>query len=242
MTIAPTSPPGRRTNPTGMVGVVVLAVLVLTGLVLIARPGWIDRTVGSGDVIEGSGRTVTETRDVAPFTSFDLAGANNVSITIGADQSVRVQADDNLIDLITTVVRGDELVISQRGAFVPHGPMNVAVIVPSLQAVTLSGSGILTVEAVQADTLAVALPGSGTTRASGTANRLQATLDGSGDMRLSDLTTAQATAVVSGSALIQLVATEALDASISGTGTILYGGNPIQVTKNITGTGTIIEH
>jgi hypothetical protein len=46
-------------------------------------------------------------------------------------------------------------------------------------------------------------------------------------------------AVVSGSGSIFVTATESLDGSVSGSGAILYTGNPPDVTRNVTGTGAI---
>lgn len=46
-------------------------------------------------------------------------------------------------------------------------------------------------------------------------------------------------AVVSGSGLIQVTATTSLDAEVPGTGAIVYGGNPVQVTTSVTGIGTV---
>ena len=46
-------------------------------------------------------------------------------------------------------------------------------------------------------------------------------------------------AVVTGSGLIQVIATTSLDASVPGTGAIIYSGNPPQVTTSVTGTGTV---
>jgi hypothetical protein len=48
-----------------------------------------------------------------------------------------------------------------------------------------------------------------------------------------------ATAAVSGDGSIMLTATRSVSASISGSGTILYGGSPAHVSKAITGSGTI---
>ena len=46
-------------------------------------------------------------------------------------------------------------------------------------------------------------------------------------------------AVVSGSGSIFVTATKSLDASVSGSGAILYAGSPPNVTSNITGSGAI---
>jgi hypothetical protein len=44
---------------------------------------------------------------------------------------------------------------------------------------------------------------------------------------------------VSGSGSIFVTATKSLDASVSGSGAILYVGSPKQVTKSVTGSGAI---
>ncbi|MGZ4301184.1 MAG: GIN domain-containing protein [Gaiellaceae bacterium] len=46
-------------------------------------------------------------------------------------------------------------------------------------------------------------------------------------------------AVVSGSGVMFVTATKSLDASVPGSGTIMYAGNPQDVTKSVTGSGAI---
>ena len=46
---------------------------------------------------------------------------------------------------------------------------------------------------------------------------------------------------MSGSGRIVLTATKSLDASVPGSGAIMYSGNPQDVTKSITGSGAIIS-
>jgi hypothetical protein len=216
----------------------VLLLFVVAGLIVIASD-W-QHTTTTGATIEGSGVAATETRDVAPFTSVDLAGSNNVTIQVGAEQAVRVHADDNLVRRVTTTVRDGELVIDNRGSFRTQVLMTVEVSVPRLDGLTVSGSGNVSVQGVRADAFGVRLPGSGNIVVTGTADRLTATLDGSGQLQLTNLVATDATAVVSGSGVIRLTATGSLSASISGSGTIQYGGSPEDVTQSVTGSGAII--
>ena len=58
--------------------------------------------------------------------------------------------------------------------------MSVEVDVPTLDALTLSGSGNIVVDGIETESLKVALPGSGTLTGSGTATRLDVTVSGSG--------------------------------------------------------------
>jgi hypothetical protein len=113
------------------------------------------------------------------------------------------------------------------------------VTVPHLDGVTVEGSGTVTVAGVRSDVLTVGLPGSGVIKMSGTTDRLEATLDGSGDLLMGDLLAADVTALISGSGTIRLSVSRSLDASVTGSGAILYAGSPAEVSKSVTGSGTI---
>jgi hypothetical protein len=168
----------------------------------------------------------------------DLAGANTVIVRVGRAQSVAVTADDNLVDHVTTTVRRDTLVIGNYGNFTTRSPMAVTVSAPSLDAVTLSGSGTVVVDAANSSDFTTTLSGSGTVTVSGTAHRLTAVLTGSGTLGLNDLDAQNVTARLGGSGVINVHAISTLDATITGTGSILYSGSP-SVTSRNAGTGSI---
>jgi len=194
---------------------------------------------GLGEWI-GSGTAATQTRHVAAFTSVDLAGSNVVTIQAGGKQSVVVHADANLLSRVTTQVHAGVLVIGTIGSFTTSSPMSVDVSVPSLKALTLSGSGNISAANIQAGTLTVTLSGSGVLRASGAVGRLDVSLGGSGDAQLQQLTARDVHAALSGSGRILVDATHSLQASVPGSGAIMYGGNPAYVTKDISGSGAIV--
>lgn len=205
--------------------------------------GWnVFEDSSSATGVQGSGVAATETRDLPPFSSVELAGSNTVTIRVGEEQSVVVRADNNLIERVTTAVQDGSLVIGNiPGSYTTKSPMSVTVSVPSLDALALTGSGVIAVTDIEASSLTVRLPGSGVLRASGTATTLDVTLGGSGDAQLEQLIASDVHAVVSGSGRIVLTATKSLDASVSGSGAIMYSGNPQEVTKSITGSGAIIS-
>jgi len=242
MSSAPTSLPSPgRAHPLRIVGFAALAVLLLVLIVVAAYSAGRTSAPGATNVVQGSGTAAIEHRAVAPFTSIDLAGANNVTVAVGGERRVTVRADDNLMKLVTTRVEDGQLVIGNHDSFRTKTPMSVEVTIPSLDAVALSGSGNIAVDGVRAGTLTVHLPGSGTIRVSGTANRLEATVEGSGELELGGLVAARATAVVAGTGTIHVQATNVLDATVSGVGTIVSTGHPRHVTKDVTGSGSIVE-
>jgi hypothetical protein len=217
----------------------VLTALLLAGivvLVLVDRSSTTSNTHGG----TGSGVAATQARSLPPFTRVEVDGDNNVVVRLGARQSVIVHADSNLLGRVTTQVDSGSLLIGDTpGTLNARTSMFVAVSVPSLDALTVQGSGNISVTGIHSPSLTVRLPGSGTIHATGTTARLDVGIAGSGAALLAKLIARDATASIDGSGSIVVTATHSLDANISGSGTILFTGNPAQVTKSVTGSGTI---
>jgi Putative auto-transporter adhesin, head GIN domain len=213
----------------GILAVVVI-VAVTTGVFRVQRP------VSSTG---GSGVSVTDHRELAPFTSVELAGANTVVIHVGAPQSVAVTGDDNLVDRVTTVVRDGQLVIDNTGSFTTKATMQVALSVPSLDVVELGGAGTVTVDGVENAEFRAELGGDGTLVASGTVQLVTAVLAGHGTLDLHDLAATDGTAQLQGTGTIRIHTTSTLDATLTGTGTILYRGDPTVTVRN-TGSGVVV--
>ena len=212
-----------------------LGVVIAAGAALSAGPV----TACGGAGLAGSGTPATQVRQVAAFSRVDLAGSSDVTIHAGAAQSVVVHADDNLLARVTTKVRAGTLVIATKGSFTTSSPLTVVVSVPSLQALTVSGSGAITASNIQGARVSVRLSGSGAVRAAGTVTRLDVSVGGSGDAQLGQLAARDVHAAVSGSGQIVTHAANTLQASATGSGTIIYTGNPPHVTTSTTGSGTI---
>jgi Putative auto-transporter adhesin, head GIN domain len=247
MTVAPTSVPhGAQHHRARWVLLATLAFL-LGGLAVAMLYhfdvlGGSAGSASSGSATEGSGVSATQARQVAAFSSVELAGSNNVLIHVGdrQQQSVVVKGDDNLLQRVTTEVHSGELVIGNTpGNLSANTPMSVEVTVPALTALTLSGAGNIAVDGIGSQNLEVSLAGSGNLAGSGAATRLDITVGGSGTVQFAHVVADNVRAVVSGDGSIFVTATRSLDGSISGDGAIVYTGNPPDVTKNVTGTGAI---
>ena len=82
-----------------------LSVLTLTALLLSAC---------GIDVVTGSGHLATETRSVSGFDQVELAIRGELIITQGDQESLEIEAEDNLLDYIETTTYGDTLVIGLK--------------------------------------------------------------------------------------------------------------------------------
>ena len=65
--------------------------------------------LGSREVIKGSGNVITESREVSGFNGVSHTGIGRVTITQGDTESLTIQADDNLMEYITSEVKNDTL-------------------------------------------------------------------------------------------------------------------------------------
>jgi len=189
---------------------------------------------------EGSGVLTTQKRNVADFTRLDLAGTSKLIVRVGAPKSVVIHGDNNLLPLVTTKVTDGILEVSQKGDFISHRGIQVDVAIPSLAGVTLSGTGDLVVTGVRTDRFKVDLTGAGRLEVSGTAKRVDASLAGVGAAQLGRLLSSDLHVVVSGTGSATVVATKSLDASVSGTGSVTYHGNPQHIKTSVTGTGSVL--
>jgi hypothetical protein len=206
---------------------------------LLLHYGAFDRS--SSSTLRGSGVASTQTRRLPAFEGVELAGSNDVVVHRGAKQSVVVYADSNLLSKVTTRVEGRTLVIGNTpGSFETKSPMRVEVTTPSVTALSLSGSGVVFADGIEAAALTARLDGSGVLRASGSAGRLDVALAGSGDAQLQQVVAKDVHAVVSGSGRILVTATGSLEGLVPGSGAIMYSGAPAHVTTSNTGSGAVI--
>lgn len=186
--IAPISPPRR-------------AVLATTFIAALALMPLLAPQAAQANPLEGSGTPVTETRTVAAFDGIALSGSLDLVVRQGAQQSVQVQADDNLLPLLETVVEparngGSTLKVrwKREGGWggswnsgwnrvQPRTKVLVTVVVPTLTSVAVAGSGDVRVETLNTPSFQLSLSGSGDARLQGlNTEDLSVRVSGSGDV------------------------------------------------------------
>jgi Putative auto-transporter adhesin, head GIN domain len=242
MTVAPTPLHPRPAHHRAALLVALATGVVALAIVAVVAAVRTDvfNSSSTSTTLHGSGVAATQARPVAAFTAVELAGAANVAVTAGRARSVVVHADDNLLRHVTTRVQAGRLVIGTVGSFTTETPMTLQVTVPTVDAVTLSGSGVVAVIDASAARLSIVLSGSGIVAANGRVGRLDVTVSGSGTARLMDLVAQTVHATVSGSGEARVTATHELNASIPGSGAVIYAGKPAHLTTSVTGSGIVL--
>jgi hypothetical protein len=201
--------------------------------------GWVNVQNDRYPTVEGSGRIVAQNRAVAPFNRIELQGAADADIQLGRSQSVTVQADDNLLPMLTSEVRGGTLILGSRGSFRTRRTPHARITVPNLAAVETNGSGDVILTEVANRQLQLASRGSGNIRASGRTGALDLKLQGSGDANLAALDAGEGTVGVFGSGDAVVRVSGRLDASAFGSGNVHYIGRPASLAVRKGGSGDV---
>lgn len=205
-----------------------------------------------------------EDRHLSGFHAIDASGSFDIYVTQGSTESVKVDAPDDAIKNVMTDVRGGTLRIYSKEHFSWKNIFNnkkvmVYVTVKSIDNINLSGSGNVTFkDGLNSTDIRLHISGSGNVQGKLTARSVDASISGSGNLKLSgntenqnvsvsgsgnysarDLNSSKTDVSMSGSGNAAVYASNTLNAHVSGSGGVHYGGNPKNVSKSKSGSGSI---
>src|ERR1044071_7401872 len=164
-----------------------------------------------GDAVQGSGKPLTRSRDVPPFTQLELSGALHAEVTAGAVQWVELTGDDNIVGLITSEVDAARLVLKPKKRAAPKLELRARIAAPSLTALSTSGSTRVKLAGISGDAFDLSTSGSSEVVASGSSRKLTIRIAGAGSVDAAALKAEDVTINVSGSGELVVAATGVLD-------------------------------
>jgi hypothetical protein len=194
--------------------------------------------------VRGEGPVVTENRDVSNFSGIDLRSEADLYYRTGPDYSVVITGQQNVLDVLETYTSEGKLVIRYRGdvRVRSHERLHIQITSPAVNRLKVRGSGdIMTSGPLNPSRMDMDVDGSGSIRVSElTANLIDAEVIGSGNIQVTGGTASEVETLVSGSGDIDLagVATSEATTVTSGSGdTRLYVSNRLKST--ISGSGNV---
>lgn len=182
--------------------------------------------------------TGNQTPDISGVTNVALNGPGTLIIQQGNNESIRIEADDNLMSKISTTVSGNSLSINNLNS-VSNRAVKIYITLKDLNSLTTNGGGDSEVTDLNTDSLTVTLD-NGKMTLSGNIDNLIATIDGGGTIAAKDLVSQKATATINGEGKATLNIVNTLNAVVNGGGSIKYSGNP-QVKQQVNGLGSITK-
>ena len=230
-----------------------LLVAMLISSVAFSQNWWKSAIRGQGDV-------VSEDLNLKEFDGITLAFSGDVYIKQGSTQSVRVEAQQNIIDNISTEVEGKHWRIkydrSVRNAkrvkvYITMKDLTVAKVSGSGNIVGdgsftglgdvrvgVSGSGNVELEMEASGLVDSRISGSGNIKLHGNAGSIDVGISGSGNVRAHDLAVAKGYVKISGSGDADVNATDELEVRISGSGDVNFKGSP-KLRSKVSGSGDV---
>jgi len=193
--------------------------------------------IGRG--VKGSGNLKTEKRNLPAFKGIETTGAYEVEVMCQKPASFEIEADDNILPLIRTDVRDGVLYVTSEKSYNPSRAVRLRISLPELTAVSSRGAGEVTIQDAQSDDLKIESMGAASIKAAGKVKSATISSSGAGDIDANRLQTEKARVTVAGAASVNVYATEQLDVTISGVGSVTYGGNPKTVNKSVSGIGSV---
>jgi hypothetical protein len=232
--------------------IVVVVAAICTSLILWGWPG----------VVIGSGNLETEQYAFTNFTKVEISSAFEFQIRQSSSYSINVTADDNVMDYVQISQDGQTLKIRVGG--IPsfrRVTLKASVTMPRLGGLTVSGASRGTVSnfnSAEAVSIAVSgasrvtgdvtagdigfdVSGASTIELEGSADDMVTIVSGASHFSLDDFTVTNANVNISGASTGTINLSGRLDANVSGASTLLYIGDPVMGTINVSGASTLRE-
>ncbi len=211
--------------------------------------------------IKGNTKMNKETRKLKSYDQISLLGSFKINLIPGAEGTIELVAEENLLPYILTEIKGDELHIQFESghSYRPTKDIIINVPVEDLNEIKLVGSGDVSGKIpgktknislfltgsgnldlnLESDELNSYLTGSGDITLTGKTNRLATKISGSGDFNAYDFKSKHVEATVKGSGDMELHPTVSIDARVLGSGDITYKGDPKEENIKVTGSGNV---
>lgn len=210
-------------------------------LLMIIFVGCYNGATGDDSAV-GSGRIISEERNVTECTGIILRGAGNVYLTQDTVQAIRIEADDNIIQKVITKNENGVLVAGLKQGNYSNINVKIYVTLASVEQLSIEGAGNINgADILQKNDLFCAITGTGNISLNGSGNNLHCTINGAGNIDAKKFITNRCSVSVSGAGDCVVYVTDELNAVINGIGTVFYYGNTQRVTRSITGVGQVIR-
>lgn len=202
-----------------------------------------------GEKVRGNGDITTESRNVnGNFTGIDVCCAIKVELTQASSNSIRVEADENILEYVITEIEGDDLHIHFRKGINVRTTKAVKVYVNLAELDEIEASGaaqVMTMGTFNGDELeidcnsasvvkidfqgnevSVDVNSAAIVELEGRSQRIELEASSAGRIDAKEHTASEAEAKANSAAVISIGVTDKLNADANSAASIRYRGNP----------------
>lgn len=256
--------------------IIVAVIIILIGLSILIRRGWfrailavvvallIAFTVFYGifySGVGGSGNIITKDVVVSNFDKITLSSIGNLHIVQGKQESLTIEAEDNVIDGILVRVDNKTLYLEQKHDWwkwpIFRRDIDFYLTVKDITKISVSGVGSIKSDSLKSEDMEIVISGASRVDLKIDAKTLKSEISGVGDIivtgkvnsqKLSvsgaanynarELESKEADIKLSGASKVQVFVKDKLNIDISGASKLFYRGDP-QISQNVSGVGKV---
>ncbi len=209
--------------------------------------------------IKGNGNVVKQERNVSDFSGVEVGGAFRVFLTQGDEEKLIVEADENLLAVIETKVKGGTLVIRTNETIKDFKELNIYLTFKKLDEMEINGACHLTGEnkfrfddlefdcsgaskvelKLSASSLEADISGASKVQLFGSTEKTNMDVSGASVLDAYEFEIASCNIEVSGAAIAKIIVGDELSAEVSGAAKLRYKGNPKLISHEVSGAGSM---
>jgi hypothetical protein len=229
------SPRASRRATSVLAAVAVASIALVIGVAVFALP----LLSSQASPVQGRGNTASEDRTTTSFRRISVGVGMKVVVGTGSETSVTLEAQQNLLPLITTEVQGDQLVVEATAPGVTSTqPITLTIRMPELDSIALSAGASGTLEDMGGP-LAVDVSAGATIIAIGEVDSIGVTASGGAVAKLGDLPAGSAVVTLTGASSVELHVIGAVTGTADGGSALVLTQKPGSVDVKTTGGATV---
>lgn len=200
----------------------------------------IAQNYNNGPAITGLGEMVKKKLDLAQFHSIGLGIKATIYLTQGAQQSVEIEAQQNIIDNLKLDVENGSWSIEGKKRIKDYKDVVLHITIPTVKALAIGGTGKIVGknEFNKLEELKISIGGSGEISLAGSARSTHISIAGSGKVDVRQLNSGSSKVSIAGSGDAYVEVKDQLNVSIAGSGNVYYSGKP-SVKTSVAGSGKV---
>lgn len=197
------------------------------------------KNITQGNLVQDAGKSGKITQALENFNKIESNGAFTVNYKSG-QAGIEITGDENIVKLVVIKVLNNTLYLGTEKSYSTQSPLIIKVSAPQLSSIRSQGSGEVTVNDISSEQFVINIFGAVNLKAAGKTTNLVIEVNGSGSVNTEALPAQQVTVTTLGSGNVTLNSSESLKAQLTGSGNIIYYGNPQNISKQVLGSGQLI--
>ena len=193
----------------------------------------------SKPTIKGDGITKSADRKVGYISSIEVDGNFIIDISCGKSNSLKVEAEDNILPLIETKVDDEKLSIFTKEEITALKDIKINITLHTLKEIDSDGNSKITVKDLHTDELDVSANNEAVIELEGKVKELNITIDDEAKVLAKSVISKSAIVSIYGDGIAEVNARRYLDASVKGKGIINYWGDPEEISIKASGGGEV---